>query len=77
MSLLQIQTAVEAYDNNSNNLLSDTQGENTLELNASGGGNLNGGNNLGDKALGALGVLALIFGVRLSIPNIIAQGEKD
>jgi len=66
----------EAYDNNSNNMLSDAQGENTLELDASRGGNLDGGNDLGDKALSALGVLALIFGARLSIPNFIAQREE-
>jgi len=57
-------------------MLRDAQGENTLKLNASRGGNLNGGDDLGNKVLGALGVLAVIFGVRLSTLNFIAQREE-
>jgi len=57
-------------------MLRDAQGENTLKLNASRGGNLDGGNDLGDKGLGALGVLAVICRAMLNISEFIEERKK-
>jgi len=73
----QIQAEAEAHDGNINDFLCEGHSSNTLKFNASRGGSLNGDDDLIHDALGALGLLAIIFGARLSITDFIAQRKKD
>jgi len=65
--LHRIRAAVETYDDNANDFLREAQAKNVLKINASNGCNIDGGNDIEDEGLGALGVLAVIFGIMLSI----------
>lgn len=40
------------------------------------GGTIDGGGNLNDNTLGALGILAVIFGVKFSIPRAQSPNGK-
>jgi hypothetical protein len=55
------------YPDDTNDLVGEAQAGETVDINTSGGGIVDGGNDVLDEGLGAHGIVAGIFRVRLSI----------